>query len=82
MIALSVQKIQRFPYARWAHIPQGAPDPPCEMRLDTRTKFVPYTIIFKLVPKLKLLHKSEVTVAQGTLLSVLHRSRDIFINQQ
>ena len=37
--------------------------------LDTRTKFVPYTIIFKLVPKFKLLHQSEVTVAQGTLLT-------------
>ena len=37
--------------------------------LDTLTKIVPYNIIFKLIPTFKLLHKSEVTVAQGTLLN-------------
>ena len=31
--------------------------------LDTRTKIVPFTIIFKLVPKFKLLHQSEVNVS-------------------
>ena len=36
--------------------------------LDTRTKKFPYTIIFKLIPKFKLLHQSEVTVCPGTLL--------------
>ena len=70
MIAFSVQNIQQFPYARWAHEPLTSPPPPPHLKcaLDTRTKFVPYTIIFKLVPKFKLLHQSEVTVAQGTLL--------------
>ena len=48
--------------------PGGPLTPHVKCALDTRTKFVPYTIIFKLVPKFKLLHKSEVTVAQGTLL--------------
>ena len=32
-LALSVQKIQRFPYERWGSTPRGAPDPPCEMRV-------------------------------------------------
>ena len=49
---------------------RGPLTPQLKRSLDTRTKNVPYTIIFKLVPKFKLLHKSEVTVAQGTLLSV------------
>ena len=47
---------------------RGPLTPQLKRSLDTRTKNVPYTIIFKLVPKFKLLHKSEVTVAQGTLL--------------
>ena len=46
---------------------RGPLTPQLKRSLDTQTKNVPYTIIFKLVPK--LLHKSEVTVAQGTLLS-------------
>ena len=50
--------------------PVGHPDPHVKCALDTRTKFVPYTIIFKLVPNFKLLHQSEVTVAQGTLLHI------------
>ena len=50
---------------------RGPLTPQLKRSLDTRTKNVPYTIIFKLVQKFKLLHKSEVTVAHGTLLSVL-----------
>ena len=53
--------------------PSGGPLTPhvkCALD-DTRTKFVPYTIILKLVPKFKLLHQSEVTVAQETLLSAM-----------
>ena len=54
--------------------PPGGPlTPHVKCALDTRTKFVPYTIIFKLVPKFILLHKSEVTVAQGTLLSYMYK---------
>ena len=48
--------------------PEGPLTPQLKRSLDTRTKIVPYTIIFKLVPKFKLLHKREVTVAQGTIL--------------
>ena len=41
--------------------PSGAPlTPHVKCALDTRTKIAPYTIIFKLVPKFKLLHQSEV----------------------
>ena len=47
---------------------RGPLTPQLKRSLDTRTKIVPYSIIFKLVPKFKLFHKSEVTVAQGTLL--------------
>ena len=55
--------------------PPGGPlTPHVKCSLDTRTKIVPYTIIFKLVPKFKLLHKSEVTVAQGTLLITADRN--------
>ena len=53
---------------------RGPLTPQLKRSLDTRTKNVPYTILFKLVPKFKLLHKSEVTVAQGTLL-ILCRPR-------
>ena len=52
--------------------PGGPMTPQMKCSLDTRTKIVPYTIIFKLIPKFKLLHKSEVTVAQGTLLQAFH----------
>ena len=41
--------------------PPGGPlTPHVKCTLDTRTKIVPYTVIFKLVPKFKLLHQSEV----------------------
>ena len=53
-------------YGRVA-LPGALPDPQVKCTLDTWTKIVPYTIIFKLAPKFKLLHKSEITVAQGTL---------------
>ena len=49
--------------------PGGPPTPHVRCALDTRTKKFPYTIIFKLIPKFKLLHQSEVTVGPGTLLS-------------
>ena len=70
-LALSVQKIQRFPYERWGSTPRGPPTPHVRCALDTRTKTFPYTIIFKLIPKFKLLHQSEVTVGPGTLLCSL-----------
>ena len=36
------------------------PPPHVKYALDTRTKNFHYTIIFKLVPKFKLLHQTEV----------------------
>ena len=45
--------------------PRGSSDPQVKCSLDTRTKIVPYTIIFKLVPTFKLVHQSEVTVSSG-----------------
>ena len=48
-------------YGGWRPL-EGPPDPQLKISLDSHTKIV------KLVPTFKLLHKSEVTVAQGTLL--------------